>query len=480
MKKLFFWMSAAVLAIPVLLLVWGFALPAQFRETFLGELSAKRALLKADSGRPRIILVGGSAAAFGVDCALLAQELPDYQPVNFGLYAALGTRVMLDLSQDDVRAGDIVIVMPEQQAQALSDYLGAQEMWQAADGDFSALTRLHWRDASAMLGQFPRFAGSKLRYFVTGTPEGVGVYRRASFDGYGSIASGLCAANTMPEGYDPTTPILFDPSLPDEAFCDALNAYTDALTARGAAVWYHFPPMNALAVENPDGMDAYAAALQARLHAPLAGNPNACVMEGGWFYDTNFHLNSSGRTVFTRQLVRDVKAMLGDTSPTEIALPAMPSPAAQDAGTQAADSTDAACFTFEARTDADGLRLTGLTDAGRAADALTVPAAIDGQPVTALSAGMFAGAGALRTVTIQQNITALPDALFAGCPALQEVLLLHADPAALLAGNELLSGAPDALTLLVPQDSYTDYCLNYTWSRYAARLGVSAAQEPPS
>ena len=139
MKKLFTSMLCVFIAIPLLLTVWGFALPAQYSNTFVGKLPAKRALLAAESDKPRLILVGGSAAAFGVDGALLARELPDYQPVNFGLYAALGTRVMLDLSIKELRPGDLVVIMPEQQRQALSDTVGADAFWQAVDGDFSAL-----------------------------------------------------------------------------------------------------------------------------------------------------------------------------------------------------------------------------------------------------------------------------------------------------------------------------------------------------
>ena len=129
MKKLFTSMLCVFIAIPLLLTVWGFALPAQYSNTFVGELPAKRALLAAESDNPRLILVGGSAAAFGVDSALLARELPDYQPVNFGLYAALGTRVMLDLSIKELRPGDLVVIMPEQQRQALSDTVGADTFW---------------------------------------------------------------------------------------------------------------------------------------------------------------------------------------------------------------------------------------------------------------------------------------------------------------------------------------------------------------
>ena len=283
MKKIIASMLGIFIAVPLLLAVWGFALPAQYSSTFLGELPAKRTLLAAESNKPRLILVGGSAAAFGVDSALLAKELPDYHPVNFGLYAALGTRVMLDLSINELRAGDLDIVMPEQQQQALSDTVGVTALWQAVDGDFSALGCLHARDFGPMLGSFPRFAAAKFRYFLTGAPETDGVYRRDSFNAAGDLASPLCKANIMAEGYDPTMPIRFDTALPEAAFCAALNDYTARAADAGATVYYHFPPMNALAVANEDQLNAYAAHLQQVITAPLAGDPRACMMESGWF-----------------------------------------------------------------------------------------------------------------------------------------------------------------------------------------------------
>lgn len=61
---------------------------------------------------------------------------------------------------------------------------------------------------------------------MTGAPETDGVYRRDSFNAAGDLASPLCKANIMPEGYDPTMPIRFDTALPEAAFCAALNDYT--------------------------------------------------------------------------------------------------------------------------------------------------------------------------------------------------------------------------------------------------------------
>lgn len=503
MKRLYLCLVSTLLAIPLILILWGFALPAQYDDTFLGELQVKRALLAAPSDSPRFIIVGGSAAAFGVDSTLMEQELPDYKVVNYGLYAALGTRVMFDLSVGELREGDIVIVMPEQQRQTLSDYLGADAMWQAADGNYDALLALHMRDAGEMLAAYPSFAGQKFLYWLHGKLAIDGVYRRDSFDAHGDVVSDLCTANVMPNGYDSTTMVDLDSSLPEEDFVTALNDYTEAAARQGAQVWYHFPPMNEAAITasaaddaetveiideghvdnvgvEEDGIDAsvasddswrewidtYAQALQERIDAPLAGDPKDCVMESGWFYDTNFHLNASGKTVYTRQLIRDIKAMLRDSSPTNIALPNMPGP--EYIAEIVQDSTDAAYFLYEENDG--GLTITGLTEDGLARQELTVPGEIDGQPVTAIDASALTGATNLMRIHIQQNIAALPDSLFSDCHSLREIVLLQDDPARLAVGQALLAGAPDTCRILVPAGAYTDYCLSYSWAVYADRI----------
>ena len=59
-----------VLIMPVTLLCWGFLTRTQYGDTFMGELKHKVQLLRETEGQ-RIILVGGSSVAFGIDSALL-------------------------------------------------------------------------------------------------------------------------------------------------------------------------------------------------------------------------------------------------------------------------------------------------------------------------------------------------------------------------------------------------------------------------
>ncbi len=464
MKRYVITALASLVLLPLVLLVCGFLLPSQYQESFLGELRAKYALLQQPSEKPRLILVGGSAAAFGVDGAQLEELLPQYEVVNFGMYAALGTRPMLDLSQGQLRQGDLVILMPEQQAQSLSDYLGAEALWQAADGAFGLLRCARWQDLGVLIGQFPRFAAGKAAYFVQGGPQLPPVYRRESFDEQGNLRAGLCQANCMPGGVDPTMPVSFDPALLGQGFCAMVNEYTRQAEQAGATVWYHFPPMNGAAVEPGSDPDAYCGALRARLDCELAGSPHTSTMEAGWFYDTNFHLNEKGRQVFTCLLARDIKAMLGDTSPTEE--PRVDMPALEQPQSYQGDDRDADCFVYQQVSG--GWQITGITEEAKERRRLILPSRWQGQPVTGFSAGALGGAEGLEQLVIQPNITALPDGAFKGCPALEQVTLLHTDPAGLLVGQALLEGS--SCQIAVPAEAYDRYCLSYSWSAYASRL----------
>ena len=52
----------------------GFAIPDQFEKTFLGEFDNKVERLYATEGE-KIVVIGGSSVAFGVDAELLSEQL---------------------------------------------------------------------------------------------------------------------------------------------------------------------------------------------------------------------------------------------------------------------------------------------------------------------------------------------------------------------------------------------------------------------
>lgn len=409
------------------LAVCAFVIPAQYGDTFLGELKHKCALLAEEKGK-RIILTGGSGVAFGYDSAMIEEAFPQYHAVNFGMYAGLGSKVMMDLTERDVRKGDIVILSFEQNAQALSCYFHAQGVWQAADGDFSMLMRLKKENFGQMAGGFYHFAQEKLRYFLKGSPPRAdGVYSRKAFNEYGDIRIGFCGRNVMPSGYDINMPVSYTEEVLEEAFVQYMNAYAKRLKKKGVRVWYRLCPVNRLAVSGGEGSEdefgqaaSFYNLLLEKLDFPVTGTPYHSIMDPEWFYDTNFHLNECGKYINTMYLIRDIKAMLFDSSPTKEVSVSRP------------------------------------------------PMAFAGEEGGILKAERYSGSEKIETVTVGIEIRQIEDYAFAGCVRLKSVVIENSDPCACLVGQHLLDGT-DA-DIYVPDEALSSYRIHYCWAVYADRI----------
>ena len=418
---------AVILAEQVFFLICGFGLPVQFGDTFMGELKSKYERLKETSGK-RIVLVGGSGVAFDCDSALMDDFFPSYEIVNFGMYAGLGTKAVMDLSENYIHEGDIVILSPEQGEQTFSDYFNGEYMWQAADGAFGMLRDLKSENFDAMLGNLPRFALEKLNYVMKGQkPQTDSIYQKKSFNTYGDIELDTCRENILPNGYDVNQKVRFTEDVVQPEFMDYMNDWAKRLEKKGAVVWYRYCPVNKLSVEDMDDLAAYDVFLRQKLDFPVIGNPENSLMEAEWFFDTNFHLNQPGKEVNTVQLIRDMKAMLGDDRAVTVELPEKPH------------------------------RTWGEVSA-------------ETRIWTAKDSETYQGE---ETIVIPENVTQIEDYAFSNCAGLKQIVLEQKDPSKCIVGQHLLDGT--GAEILVPQMSVDSYKRNYFWSVYAGRIGKVTA-----
>lgn len=418
---------AVILAEQVFFLICGFGLPVQFGDTFMGELKSKYERLKETSGK-RIVLVGGSGVAFDCDSALMDDFFPSYEIVNFGMYAGLGTKAVMDLSENYIHEGYIVILSPEQSEQTFSDYFNGEYMWQAADGAFGMLRDLKSENFEAMLGNFPRFALEKLNYVMKGQkPQTDSIYQKKSFNTYGDIELDTCRENILPNGYDVNQKVRFTEDVVQPEFMDYMNDWAKRLEKKGAVVWYRYCPVNKLSVEDMDDLAAYDVFLRQKLDFPVIGNPENSLMEAEWFFDTNFHLNQPGKEVNTVQLIRDMKAMLGDDRAVTVELPEKPH------------------------------RTWGEVSA-------------ETRIWTAKDSETYQGE---ETIVIPENVTQIEDYAFSNCAGLKQIVLEQKDPSKCIVGQHLLDGT--GAEILVPQMSVDSYKRNYFWSVYAGRIGEVTA-----
>lgn len=418
---------AVILAEQVFFLICGFGLPVQFGDTFMGELKSKYERLKETSGK-RIVLVGGSGVAFDCDSALMDDFFPSYEIVNFGMYAGLGTKAVMDLSENYIHEGDIVILSPEQSEQTFSDYFNGEYMWQAADGAFGMLRDLKSENFEAMLGNFPRFALEKLNYVMKGQkPQTDSIYQKKSFNTYGDIELDTCRENILPNGYDVNQKVRFTEDVVQPEFMDYMNDWAKRLEKKGAVVWYRYCPVNKLSVEDMDDLAAYDVFLRQKLDFPVIGNPKNSLMEAEWFFDTNFHLNQPGKEVNTVQLIRDMKAMLGDDRAVTVELPEKPHRTWGDVSAETRIWTAKDSETYQGE----------------------------------------------ETIVIPENVTQIEDHAFSNCAGLKQIVLEQKDPSKCIVGQHLLDGT--GAEILVPQMSVDSYKRNYFWSVYAGRIGKVTA-----
>lgn len=476
-------LTVAVLLSPILA-VLGISLvaPAVYEDTFVGELGEKYERLHSIE-EEKIVVIGGSSVAFGLDSALMEEHLGK-RVVNFGLYADLGTKLMLDLSRSGIKEGDTVVIAPEINDQTLSLFFNAATTLQALDGNLGMLRDIDSDNVSSLVGRLWSFSADKLSYLISGErPENSGAYRKENFNEYGDNDFDrpynvmLSVDRTI--GFDYTYDKTDGTDTEYEQFIDYLNEYIDYCTERGAAVYFSFPPMNeaALKEEGTEARVRFYEDLTRALHCRIISDINDYVLDEGYFFDSEFHLNDSGVPVRTSALIDDLKRELGITSPT-LSADELPAPSGYAPLEFGGENGDGSHFLLRQISvgGRDAYEIVGLTEEGMKQTRLAIPAMVDGVPVARIGAEAFAGSS-VRSLGVGTNIMDIASHAFAGADMLTSVYL----PVGKLPGDIQIpnndeehmlatDGAPDGLVIYVDEAALSDFKTNYFWGVYSARL----------
>ena len=437
-------------------------IPTQYDETFMGEFSEKHERLKTVDS-PRIILVGGSNLAFGIDSPLL-EEYTGFEVVNYGLYANLGTKVMLDMSEKYIGKDDIVVICPETNEQTYSLYYNADSILQAYDSDKTMLLDAKITNFGKLVGALPSFAANKLRFGLSGTkPSSSDIYAKESFNEYGDIAVER-KFNEMRSDYDTAMRIMLSCDIIGDGFVDYLNSYAKKAHEKGAKVYFSFSPMNVRAVKSTDVQKTeFYRYLGENLSFPVISDIDDYILESAYFYDTNFHLNTRGAKLRTALLADDIRRACGMTEYVEtIKYSAIERP--DDYFEQDDENTDenAKYFTYEKISS--GLAVTGLSEEGKKQKTLTVPKNSDGTAITELSGGALSQSDVLEVLVIPKdsNLETIGEKAFDGCKALKKIEL-YLLPDKITAHSQAFSGMNANCFIYVPKENFGVFTGDYFW-----------------
>ncbi len=446
----------AILSPLVITALIGFLSPPVYEESFVGVLDDK--VERLDSIKEdKIIVIGGSSVAFGVNSELI-EKYTEMPVVNFGLYASLGTKLMLDLSRKSVNRGDIVIIAPEMDAQTLSLYFNADSTLKAFDGSFGLLSRVKPDDFFRLMASSWDFSLEKLKYEAK--PSDDSVYSASSFNEYLDIEYKR-EHNVMNAYYDENLDITLDKSIVSEEFIDYINDYISYCRRRGARVFFSWCPMNSLAVTNEtsESIRAFQKFMEDEIDAAFISDIEDYILEPEYFYDTNFHVNDAGMALHSASLTRDIllELEIPKLVDVEVTKPELPF---ADVRYFDYDENEV-YFTYEKMANGSYV-ITGLSEKGKEKSSLTVPKGYETFAVTGIAEGAFDGSELLELIIPENtNIKILMNGCFKGAGKLSRLVIYHGNQEDIIPPYDF-SGVASDFTVFIPEGS--SYEIGYYWS----------------
>ncbi|SOD95097.1 hypothetical protein [Spirosoma fluviale] len=248
---------------------------------------------------PRIVLVGGSNLALGVDCQALSKHT-HVNVVNMGLHAGLGLNFILNEALSGVKYGDTVILSIEYFLEDGNKKLMAQ----LADVNPSAISKM-----KLSLSDRLRILVSQLQLCLSSTfykiinKQDDPIYYREGFNKYGDLKTHFNQKKpTAPSGSVVFTNTDYVNGIKE------INKFIESVKIKGAKVYFTYPAFQRSTYNlNKEKLNSLANQYDKELVCPILGSMETFVFDDKYFFDTVYHLDSIGiqkRTEIMLQLIR--------------------------------------------------------------------------------------------------------------------------------------------------------------------------------
>ncbi len=276
---------------------------AQHTADFMDALIDKHNILDKTTTSPRVIFVGGSNLAFGMDSKRV-QDSIGLPVVNLGLHAGLGLEFMLNDVKTAVKPNDIVILSIEYFLEAKGYYrlqkLAARN-FVSANNSFS---NNYYTDVKAYFNEeLPKNLStnfSKL-YALTSTEDN-SIYSRNAFNEYGDVVRHL--EKPVPEKLKDRIRLTYR----HWEGIKLLNEFADYAKAHNFKTYFLYPAYPSVEFESNKGViSKYATDMSQELNIPILNKPEDFVLSDNSFFDSVYHLNKKGRERRTNLTIEIIK-----------------------------------------------------------------------------------------------------------------------------------------------------------------------------
>ena len=254
---------------------------------------------------PKIILVGNSNVAFGIDSKMI-EDAFDMPVVNLGLHGAMGNAFHENMIKGNVNPGDIVVICH-------SDFGddGALEdpglAWITIEKHTDLYYLISPKDYPSMLKAYPRYAmkcfGMKIKH--TGNEIAGGSYSRQAFNEYGDIVfkPDVDFQSTLEEFKSGVKP----PRISETCVkrLNKLNKYVES--CGGKMVIAGYPIGDGEYTADKEEFIDFQKKLEAELNCDVISDYTDYFIPYKYFYNSKMHLTSEGTEIRTNQLIIDLK-----------------------------------------------------------------------------------------------------------------------------------------------------------------------------
>lgn len=294
---------AAAVILSLCTIIWKAPLA---EDGYLQAAVLKHQLLE-NTRSPRFIFIGGSNLAFGLDSRIIHKNF-GLPVVNMALNNGLGLRFMMNEVLDEIRPGDIVVVIPEYNFNLEPTHTLLEYVLYFPKGvkyiDFSGYLTL--------LREFPvtaqrRFEGFLRNWLFSQKPQNLSAeYNAAAFNEYGDNTGHLSQPGQKIAARPMGSPV----AIPEAVA--ALNRFKRKLDQKRAFLFLGFSPIPESGFPPSTKRKALKLRrwLKDKAEFAVLGSPANFVFPDHMFFDTVFHLNEEGRTARSHRLVNKLAPAL--------------------------------------------------------------------------------------------------------------------------------------------------------------------------
>lgn len=256
---------------------------------------------------PKIILIGGSSLAFGLNQERLS-EATGYEVVNLGLHAGFGYLFCTELAKENINPGDIVLLAYEYEWIDGFNELNQSLIMSGIGNNIDMYKHIpveHWKD---FIGYIFKYAQDKYEY-----PGASGVCSREAFDCRNAQMTMLreSTLDDYEENKEHYGCIILEDAVISDRTIDYLREFKKYVEDRGASIYFVAPPLLDRAVEcDYCWFEKLITDEETLIGIPYISNPEDYFFEGELMFDTKYHCNSKGEKKRTELLISDLNAIL--------------------------------------------------------------------------------------------------------------------------------------------------------------------------